>query len=92
MTTVENYYTLPCVGDVLDQLSGAQYLSCFDAASGFHQIMHKHVCSLLWSLSVDFPAFGLTRAPATCEGVHEESVPTRLGSLLMVAGTQASTV
>ena len=36
--TVGNAYLLPNIVDILDQLSGAQYFSVCDLASGFHQI------------------------------------------------------
>jgi hypothetical protein len=37
--TVKNRYPLPRLDDLFDKLFGAQYLSCLDAASVFHQIL-----------------------------------------------------
>ena len=39
--TVKNRYPLPRIDDLFDKLFGAQYFSCLDAASGFHQILLK---------------------------------------------------
>lgn len=36
--TVGDAYPLPNISDILDQLGKARYFSCFDLASGFHQI------------------------------------------------------
>ena len=39
--TIKNRYPLPGIDDLSDKLFGAQYFSCLDAASGFHQILLK---------------------------------------------------
>ena len=36
--TIGDFYPLPNIIDILDQLGSTQYFSVFDLASGFHQI------------------------------------------------------
>jgi hypothetical protein len=36
--TVKNKFPLPIIDELLDEISGAQYFTTIDLASGFHQI------------------------------------------------------
>lgn len=74
--TVKNRYPLPCIDDLIDKLFGAQYFSCLDAASGFHQILLKDKGKPKTAFRTPFGhylfrvhPFGLTNAPATLQAV-----------------------
>ena len=74
--TVKNRYPLPRIDDFFDKLFGAQYLSCLDAASGFHQILLKDEDKAKTAFRTPVGhyqfrvlPFGLTNAPATFQGV-----------------------
>ena len=74
--TVKNRYPLPCIDDLFDKLFGAQYFSCLDAASGFHQVLLKDEDKPKTAFRTPFGhyqfrvlPFGLTNAPATFQGV-----------------------
>ena len=70
--TVKNRYPLPRIDDLFDKLFGAQYFSCLDAASGFHQVLLKDEDKPKTAFRTPFGhyqfrvlPFGLTNAPAT---------------------------
>ena len=44
---VKSRDTLPQINDLLNKLFGAQYFSCLDAASGFHQILLRDEDNLI---------------------------------------------
>ena len=74
--TVKNRYPLPRIDDLFDKLFGAQYFSCLDAASGFHQILLKDEDKPKTAFRTPFGhyqfrvlPFGLTNAPATFQAV-----------------------
>ena len=65
-------YPLSNIIDILDQLSGVQYFSVCDLASGFHQIRMDPVDSHKTAFTIPFGhyefdrmPFGLKNAPAT---------------------------
>ena len=39
--TINDSFPLPNIADILDQLGNSQYFSCFDLASGYHQVLDK---------------------------------------------------
>ena len=74
--TVTIRYPLPRIDDLFDKLFGAQYFSCLDAASGFHQILLKDEDRPKTACRTPFGhyqfrvlPFGLTNAPATFQSV-----------------------
>jgi len=74
--TVKSRYPLPRIDDLFDKLFGAQYFSCLDAASGFHQILLKDEDKPKTAFRTPFGhyqfrvlPFGLTNAPATFQAV-----------------------
>ncbi|KAL0040176.1 hypothetical protein WJX79_009953 [Trebouxia sp. C0005] len=73
---VKNRYPLPRIDDLFDKVFGAQYFSCLDAASGFHQILLKDEDKPKTAFRTPFGhyqfrvlPFGLTNAPATFQAV-----------------------
>ena len=74
--TVKNRYPLPRIDDLFDKLFGAQYFSCLDATSGFHQILLKAEDRPKTAFRTPFGhyqykvlPFGLTNAPGTFQAV-----------------------
>ena len=74
--TVKNRYPLPRIDDLFDKLFGAQYFSCLDAASGFHQVLLKDDDKPKTAFRTPFGhyqfrvlPFGLSNALATFQAV-----------------------
>ena len=76
--TVKNRYPLPQIDDLFDNLFGAQYFSCLDAACGFHQILLRDEDKPKTAFITPFDhyqfrvPFGLTNAPATFQAVMND--------------------
>ena len=79
--TVKNRYPLPRIDDLFDELFGAQYFSCLDAASGLYQILLRDKDKPKTAFRTPFGhyqfrvlPFGLTNAPATFQAVMNNPV------------------
>ena len=79
--TVKNRYPLPRIDDLFDELFGAQYFSCLDAASWLYQILLRDKEKPKTAFRTPFGhyqfrvlPFGLTNAPATFQAVMNNPV------------------
>jgi hypothetical protein len=68
--TVRNWYLIPQIKDLLDQLTGAKYFSNIDLKSSYHQVPIEHID--VWKTAFKSKEglfewlvlpFGLTNAP-----------------------------
>jgi transposase InsO family protein len=84
-------YPLPNIADILDQLGKAKYFSCFDLASGFHQIPMNPQDSMKTAFSTPnghyeykkMP-FGLKNAPATFQRLMDNVLTGLQGNVCFV--------
>ncbi|KMQ89530.1 enzymatic polyprotein endonuclease reverse [Lasius niger] len=89
--TIGDAYPLPNISDILDQLGKARYFSCFDLASGFHQIPMDPQDSLKTAFSTPnghyeykkMP-FGLKNAPATFQRLMDNVLTGLQGNVCFV--------
>lgn len=89
--TIGDAYPLPNITDILDQLGKARYFSCFDLASGFHQIPMDPQDSVKTAFSTPnghyeykkMP-FGLKNAPATFQRLMDNVLMGLLGNVCFV--------
>lgn len=89
--TVGNFYPLPNIEDILDQLGHSQYFTTLDLASGFHQIQMKDedICKTAFSTPsghfeyIRMP-FGLKNAPSTFQGAMNTALTGLQGTQCFV--------
>ena len=89
--TVGDAYPLPNITDILDQLGKARYFSCFDLASGFHQIPMNPRDAIKTAFSTPnghyeykkMP-FGLKNAPATFQRLMDNVLTGLQGNVCFV--------
>lgn len=89
--TVGDAYPLPNISDILDQLGKARYFSCFDLASGFHQIPMDPQDTIKTAFNTPnghfeykkMP-FGLKNAPATFQRLMDNVLTGLQGNVCFV--------
>lgn len=89
--TIGDAYPLPNISDILDQLGKARYFSCFDLASGFHQIPMEPRDALKTAFNTpsghfeykQMP-FGLKNAPATFQRLMDNVLSGLQGNVCFV--------
>lgn len=89
--TIGDAYPLPNITDILDQLGKARYFSCFDLASGFHQIPidpHDAAKTAFSTPNGHYEykkmPFGLKNAPATFQRLMDNVLTGLLGNVCFV--------
>jgi len=88
--TVRDAYPLPRLLEIFDALSGAQYFSTLDLASGYHQITMEPSDQYKTAFTTPFGLFefnrmpfGLTNAPATFQRLMQTTMSDFLFSFVM---------
>ncbi len=89
--TVKNYYSLPRINMLIDQICDAQYFSTIDLRSGYHQmrIAEKDIPKTAFSTRYSHyeytvVPFGLTNAPAAFMSFMSEVFKDYTNSFVMV--------
>jgi hypothetical protein len=90
-SSVSNAHPLPCIDELLDELSGASYFTSIDLQSGYHQVriapedVHKSAFRIPFGhFQYKVVPFGLCNAPATFQRLMNDVFRPYLRKFVLV--------